>query len=99
MNGKVVAVSEEGAIVVIKKEVTVIFENGKVIANWEAESEVEPCATASEGKVVSETIAPVSVEVNEESVAIAFDGTIFIVKGYANMILYDPFASRAVDPV
>ena len=40
MNGKVVAVSEEGEIVVILgEEVTVIFENGKVIANGEAESE------------------------------------------------------------
>ena len=32
-----------------------------------------------------EPIAPVSVEVNEESVAIAFDGTIFIEKRHANM--------------
>lgn len=85
MNGKVVAVSEEGAIVVIKKEVTVIFENGKVIANGEAECEVEPSAAASEGEVVSEAIAPVSVEVNGESVAVAFYGAIFIVKGHANM--------------
>ena len=44
VNGKVVAVSEEGAIVVIEEEVTVIFENGKVIANGEAECEMEPSA-------------------------------------------------------
>ena len=62
-----------------------IFENGKVIANGEAESEVEPSAAASEGKVVSEAIAPVSVEVNKASLAVAFDGTILIVKGHANM--------------
>ena len=52
---------------------TVIFKNGKVIANGKAECEVEPSAAASEGKVVSEAIAPVSVEVNEESVAVTFD--------------------------
>ena len=75
VNGKVVAVSEEGAIVVIKEEVTAIFENGKVIANGEGGSEAEPSAAASEGKAVSEDIAPVSVEVNGESVAVAFDGT------------------------
>ena len=74
MNGKVVAVSEEGAIVVIKEEVAVIFENSKVNANGEAECEVEPSAAASEGEVVSEPIAPVSVEVNGESVAVRFDG-------------------------
>ena len=43
---------------------TVIFENGKVIANGEAESEAEPSSAASGGEVVSEAIAPVSVEVN-----------------------------------
>ena len=64
---------------------TVIFENGRVIANGEAESEAEPSSAASEGEVVSEAIAPVSVEVNGDSVAAAFDGTIFIVKGHANM--------------
>ena len=52
MNGKVVAVSEEGAIVVIEEEVTAVFENGKVIANREAENEVESSAVASKGKVV-----------------------------------------------
>ena len=46
---------------------------------------MEPCATASEGEVVSEAIASVSVEVNGEFVAVAFDGTIFIVKRHANM--------------
>ena len=65
VNGKVVAVSKEGWIVVIEEKVTVIFENGKVIANGEAESEVEPSAVASEGEVVSEAVAPVSVEVNQ----------------------------------
>ena len=33
VNGKVVAVSEEGSIVVIEEEATVTFENSKVIAN------------------------------------------------------------------
>ena len=45
---------------------TVVFENGKVIANGEAGSSII-------NKVVSEAIAPVSVEVNEESVAVTFD--------------------------
>ena len=74
MNGKVVAVSEEGWTVVIEEKVTVIFENGKVIANGEAESEAEPSSAASGGEVVSEAIAPVSVKVNGESVAVTFDG-------------------------
>ena len=73
VNGKVVAVSEEGSIVVIEEEVTVTFENSKVIANGEVGSEVEPSAAASEGQVGSEAIAPVRVEVNGESVAVAFD--------------------------
>ena len=79
MNGKGVVVSEEGAIVDIEEEVTVIFENGKVIANGEAESEAEPSSAASEGEVVSEAIAPVSVEVNGESAAVTFDGTASLV--------------------
>ena len=58
---------------------TVIFENGKVIANGEAESEAEPSSAASEGEVVSEAIAPVSVEVNGESAAVTFDGTASLV--------------------
>ena len=33
VNGNVVAVSKEGAIVVIEEEVIVTFENGKAIAN------------------------------------------------------------------
>ena len=79
LNGKVVAIFEEGVIVVIEEEVTVTFENGKVIANGEAESEVEPSSAASGGEVVSEAIAPVSVKVNEESVAVTFDGTVSLV--------------------
>ena len=47
MNGKVVVVSNEGCIVVIEEKVTVIFENGKVIANGEAESEAEPSSAVS----------------------------------------------------
>ena len=74
LNGKVVVVSKEGWIVVIEEKVTVIFENGKVIANGEAESEAEPSSAASEGEVVSEAVAPVSVEVNGESIAVTFDG-------------------------
>ena len=58
---------------------TVIFENGKMIANGEAESEAEPSSAASGGEVVSEAIAPVSVEVNGESAAVTFDGTAFLV--------------------
>ena len=46
LNGKVVAVSKEGLIVVIEEKVTVIFENGKVIANGETGSEAEPSSAA-----------------------------------------------------
>ena len=56
MNGKVVAVSEEGWTVVIEEKVTVTFENGKVIANGEAESKAKPSSAASGGEVVSEAI-------------------------------------------
>ena len=74
MNGKVVAVSEEGSIVVIE-EVTAAFENGKVIATGEEESEVAPSSAVSEGEVVSEAIASVNIEVNRELAAVRFDGT------------------------
>ena len=40
---------------------------------------MESSAAASEGKVVSEAIAPVSVEVNGESVAVTVDGTAYLV--------------------
>ena len=36
-------------------------------------------AAVSEGEIVSEAVAPVSVEVNEKSVAITFDGTASLV--------------------
>ena len=51
---------------------TVTFENGKTIANGEVEKETEKSAALSEGKVVSEAVAPVSVEVNGESIAVTF---------------------------
>ena len=79
MNGKVVAVSKEGWIVVIEEEVTVTFENSKVIANGEVGSEAEPSSAVSEGETVSKVVAPVSVEVNGESVAVTFDGTASLV--------------------
>ena len=50
-----------------------------MIANGEAESEAEPSSAASGGEVVSEAIAPVSVKVNGESVAVTFDGTVSLV--------------------
>ena len=58
---------------------TVTFENGKVIANREAESEAESSSAASGGEIVSEAIAPVSVKANGESVAVTFDGTVSLV--------------------
>ena len=58
---------------------SVTFENGKVIASRKAESEEEPSSAASGGEVVSEAIAPVSVKVNGESVAVTFDGTVSLV--------------------
>ena len=79
VNGKVVAVSEEGSIVVIEEEVTVTFENSKVIANGEVGSEAEPSSAVSEGEAVSKVVVPVSVEVNGESVAVTFDGTASLV--------------------
>ena len=57
---------------------TVIFENGKVIANGEAESEAEQSSAASGGEVVSEAIAPVSVEVNGESLAVTVNETAYL---------------------
>ena len=77
VNGKVVAVSEEGSIVVIEEEVTVTFENSKVIANGEVGSEAEPSSAVSEGESVSTVVAPVSVEVNGHSLAVTFDETAF----------------------
>ena len=79
VNGKVVAVSEEGSNVVIEEEVTVTFENSKVIANGEVGSEAEPSSAALEGEVGLEAVARVSVEVNGESVAVTFDGTASLV--------------------
>ena len=79
VNGKVVAVSEEGSIVVIEEEATVTFENSKVIANGEVGSEAEPSSAVSEGEAVSKVVVPVSVEVNGESVAVTFDGTASLV--------------------
>ena len=62
--------------------VSVTFDGSEVIVNGEAVSEAVPSAAVAEGEVVSEAILLASVEVNEESVAVTFDGTYALVNDH-----------------